>query len=129
MSDWATDFDHTDDAWAENPFPIWDELRETCPVARSDRYHGVWLPTRHADIAEIAYDTERFTSRQVIVSEYRAPFEMAPQGTAPPITSDPPYHQGARRALLPAFSPQAVAKLEPIDPRLLRGAGRRPARQ
>ena len=113
VTDWATDFDHTDDAWVADPFPIWDELRETCPVAHSERYHGVWLPTRHDHIAEIAHDTERFTSRQVIVSEYRAPLDMAPQGTAPPITSDPPYHQGARRMLLPAFSPQAVAKLEP----------------
>ena len=31
VTDWATDFDHTDDAWAADPFPIWDELRETLP--------------------------------------------------------------------------------------------------
>ena len=33
-------------------------------------------------------------------------------GIAPPISSDPPFHSAARRVLLPAFSPQAVAKLE-----------------
>jgi cytochrome P450 len=38
---------------------------------------------------------------------------LAPEGIAPPISSDPPFHQGARRLLLPAFSPQAVDKLEP----------------
>ena len=27
VTDWATDFDHTDEAWAADPFPIWDELR------------------------------------------------------------------------------------------------------
>jgi cytochrome P450 len=113
VSDWATDFDHTDEAWAADPFPIWDELRQTCPVAHTERYGGVWLPTRHEDVSAIAYDTERFTSRGVVVSEFRPPLEMAPQGTAPPISSDPPFHHGARRVLLPAFAPRAIDKLEP----------------
>lgn len=113
VSDWATDFDHTDDRWAADPFPIWDELRSTCPVAHSDRYGGIWLPTRHEDVAAVAYDTDRFTSRSIVVSEFRPPLELAPAGIAPPISSDPPYHHDARRMLLPAFSPQAVEKLEP----------------
>jgi cytochrome P450 len=111
VDDWAHDFDHTDEAWAANPFPIWDELREKCPVAHSDRYGGVWLPTRHDDVAAIAYDTDRFTSRSIIVTEYRPP-DFAPRGIAPPISSDPPFHHGARRLLLPAFAPQAIDKLE-----------------
>jgi cytochrome P450 len=114
VTDWATDFDHTDPAWAADPFPIWDELRSGgCPVAHSDRYGGVWLPTKHADVAAVAYDTEHFTSRSIIVSENRPPHELAPAGIAPPISSDPPYHMDARRMLLPIFSPQAVDKLEP----------------
>jgi cytochrome P450 len=111
--DWATDFDHTDDAWAADPYPIWDELREKCPMAHSDRYGGVWLPTRHEDISAIAYDTDRFSSRSIIVNPHRAPLALAPAGIAPPISSDPPYHHDARRVLLPIFSPQEVAKLEP----------------
>jgi cytochrome P450 len=113
VTDWATDLDHTDDAWAADPFPIWDELRRVCPVAHSDRYGGVWLPTRHDDVAAVAYDTENFTSRSILVSEFRPPRMLAPQGVAPPISSDPPFHQGARRLLLPAFAPQAIDKLEP----------------
>ncbi|HEV3226396.1 MAG TPA: cytochrome P450 [Acidimicrobiales bacterium] len=113
VDDWATDFDHTDDEWAADPFPIWDELREKCPVAHSSRYGGVWLPTRHDDVAAIAYDTENFTSRSVVVTEFRPPHELAPRGIAPPISSDPPFHHGARRLLLPAFAPQAIDKLEP----------------
>jgi cytochrome P450 len=113
VTDWATDFDHTDEVWAADPFPIWDDLRERCPVAHTERYGGVWLPTRHDDVAEIAYDTERFTSRSVLVSKFRPPLDLAPEGIAPPISSDPPFHKGARRVLLPAFAPQAVAKLEP----------------
>jgi cytochrome P450 len=112
VDDWATDFDHTDDVWAADPFPIWDELRRTCPVAHSERYAGVWLPTRHDDISAIAYDTENFTSRSIIVTDYRPP-DLSPQGIAPPISSDPPFHHGARRLLLPAFAPKAIDRLEP----------------
>ena len=113
VTDWATDFDHTDDAWAADPFPIWDELRRACPVAHSDRYGGVWLPTGYDDVAAVAYDTDNFTSRSIVVSEFRPPSMMAPEGVAPPISSDPPFHKGARRLLLPAFAPQAIDRLEP----------------
>jgi hypothetical protein len=120
--DWATDFDHTDSEWVSDPYPIWDELRRTCPVAHSDRYGGTWLPVRHEDIAAVAYDTEHFTSRSVVVSEVRpGPDDPpAPMGLAPPITSDPPFHALARRLLLPAFSPKAIANLEPLTRALCR---------
>jgi cytochrome P450 len=120
VTDWATDFDHTDAEWARDPFPIWDELRATCPVAHSDRYGGVWLPTRHDDVAAVAYDTDHFTSQSPIVTEGR-PMIPPPQGIAPPISSDPPFHHEARRLLLPAFSPRAVDALEPYTRALCEG--------
>jgi len=113
VHDWTTDFDHTDDVWAADPYPIWDELRRDCPWAHTPRYGGAWLPTRYDDISAVAYDSERFTSRSVVVSEFRPPLELAPEGIAPPISSDPPFHMDARRMLLPIFSPQAIDKLEP----------------
>ena len=114
VTDWTNDFDHTDAQWVADPFPIWDELRATCPVAHTDRYGGAWLPVRHADVSAVAYDTEHFTSRSVVMSELRpGPDELpAPIGIAPPITSDPPFHALARRMLLPAFAPKAIAALE-----------------
>jgi cytochrome P450 len=116
VSDWATDFDHTDPEWVADPFPIWDELRARCPVAHSERYGGTWLPVRHDDVAAVAYDTEHFTSRSVVVSEVRpGPDDLpAPIGLAPPITSDPPFHALARRLLLPAFAPKPIEALEPF---------------
>jgi cytochrome P450 len=116
VADWATDFDHTDPQWVADPYPIWDGLRARCPVAHSDRYGGTWLPVRHEDVAAVAYDTEHFTSRSVVVSELRpGPDDLpAPIGLAPPITSDPPFHAMARRLLLPAFSPKRIAALEPF---------------
>lgn len=113
VADYATDFDHHGEAWVADPFPIMDDLRERCPVAHTDRYGGGWLPTRHEDVAAVAYDTERFSSRAIIMGNNRPPHEMAPVGGSPPISSDPPFHHGARRLLLPAFAPQVIAKLEP----------------
>jgi cytochrome P450 len=115
VTDWSTDFDHTDPQWVTDPYPIWDELRATCPVAHTDRYGGAWLPVTHEGVAAVAYDTEHFTSRSVIVSELRPGDDElpAPIGIAPPITSDPPFHALARRLLLPAFGPKRVAALEP----------------
>jgi cytochrome P450 len=122
VTDWATDFDHTDPGWVADPFPIWDDLRRRCPVAHSDRYGGTWLPVRHEDVAAVAYDTEHFTSRSVVVSELRpGPDDLpAPIGIAPPITSDPPFHALARRLLLPAFAPKRVEALEPFTRQLCR---------
>ncbi len=57
-----------------------------------------------------------------MVSEIRpGPDDLpAPIGLAPPITSDPPFHAVARRMLLPAFSPKAIAALEPLTRDLCR---------
>lgn len=122
VEDFATDFDHTDPTWVADPYVIWEDLRNRCPVAHTDRYGGAWLPVRHAEVAAVAYDTEHFTSRSVVMSEVRpGPHDLpAPIGLAPPITSDPPFHALARRMLLPAFSPKAVAAYEPYSRRLCR---------
>ena len=68
VTDWASDFDHADPAYNRHAHQIWDDLRSRCPVAHSDRYGGVWLPVTHELVREIAYDTEHFTSRSVVVS-------------------------------------------------------------
>ena len=122
VEDFANDFDHTDPAWVADPYPIWDDLRQRCPVAHSDRYGGTWLPVTHDLVSEVAYDHEHFTSRSVVVSEQRpGPDDLpAPIGLSPPITSDPPFHSIVRRMLLPAFTPTPTAALEPFTRELCR---------
>jgi cytochrome P450 len=122
VTDFASDFDHTDPQWVNDPYPIWDDLRGRCPVAHTDRYGGAWLPVRHEDVAAVAYDTDHFTSRVVVMSNIR-PTENdlpAPIGIAPPITSDPPFHALARRLLLPAFGPKKIAEYEGFTRELCR---------
>jgi cytochrome P450 len=118
VSDWATDFSHLDPGWTADPYPIQDDLRQRCPIAHTERFGGAWLPTRYEDIAAIAYDTERFSSRAIILSNFRPPRDLAPVGGSPPITSDPPFHHEARKLLLPAFTKTAVSKQEPATTEL-----------
>jgi cytochrome P450 len=113
VTDWASDFSHVEPEWAADPYPIQDDLRERCPIARTERFGGAWLPTRYEDVAAIAYDTERFSSRSIILSNFRPPRELAPIGGSPPISSDPPFHRDARKLLLPAFTKSKIAKWEP----------------
>jgi cytochrome P450 len=116
VQDFATEWDHADPQWVADPYPIWEDLRERCPVAHTDRYGGGWFPATHAGVSAIAKDTENFTSRTVIIGNGR-PTELdlpAPIGVAPPITSDPPFHSIARRLLLPAFAPGPINALEPV---------------
>jgi hypothetical protein len=113
VSDWATDFSHLEPEWAADPYVIQDDLRQRCPIAHTDRFGGGWLPTRYDDVTAIAYDTERFSSRAIIMGNFRPPRDLAPVGGSPPISSDPPFHQHARKLLLPAFTKTAVSRQEP----------------
>lgn len=77
VADWASDFDHLDPNWVEDPFPIWNELRGKCPIAQTDRFSGVYFPSRYDDIRAIAYGTEHFSSRRIIIREERPPRHAA----------------------------------------------------
>lgn len=111
VTDWATDFDHADPDYNRHAPRIWSELRSKCPVAHTKRYGGMWVPLTHELVRAVAYDTDHFTSRSVVVSTI-PPTGVAPVGSAPPITSDPPFHRDAKRILLPAFSPRRIEAME-----------------
>lgn len=107
--DWTTDFDLFDPRFIADPYPVYRDLRERCPVAHTERGKSTFMPTTYEDVAQVAHDTEHFSSRDVgVVSAADGSFLVAP-----PITSDPPFHTDARRLLLPAFSPKAVEQLRP----------------
>ena len=62
------------------------------------------MPTRYADIAAVAHDTDRFSSRDVGVVGGGEEIEGMPDIGLPPIDADPPQHTWARRLILPWFS-------------------------
>jgi cytochrome P450 len=114
--DWATDYDIFDPGYVRDPYPVWDELREKCPVAHTEHWGSSWMPTRYDDLFAIAQDFENFSSREILVAPVQPPpdAEASPfYGVrAPPISSDPPEHTWARKLLLPHFSIKAVSVYE-----------------
>jgi len=116
VTDWTTDFDLFDPRYVEDPASVWVELRDRCPVARTERRGTTFMPVDYGDLRAIAQDTEHFSSRDVgVVTARRGAGETPPKLlTAPPITSDPPMHTWTRRLLLTRFGPQAIDTMTPI---------------
>jgi hypothetical protein len=115
VDQWVQHYDHLDGDFAKFPYAVWAAMREQCPIAFSDHYKGFWVPTRYEDIDRIAHDPATFSSAKVAIPQNL----FGDDGTeiefsAPPITSDPPFHTGFRRMLLPAFSPKQIDAWEPI---------------
>jgi cytochrome P450 len=123
VADWTTDYDIFDSRYVGNPFPIWDEMREQCPIAHSDRWGGSWNPTRYDDVTAIARDIEHFVSGKGIsvvppvVTEGAAP--ILAHGV-PPISADPPLHTWTRRLILPMMAPRRVEEYEGMTRALCR---------
>jgi cytochrome P450 len=105
------DFDHWDFDLAQNPFPIYQTLREQCPVAHSDRHGGYFVLSRYVDIDAVARNHEVFSSHSISVPPIGA---NAAENTSPPLDLDPPKHTRFRQALLPYFSPGRTRKLEAV---------------
>jgi hypothetical protein len=128
VQDWATDFDVLDPRYVSDPFSIWDDLRQSCPIAHTDRRKSSWLPTRYDDITDIAHDIAHFSSLKVAVipgDEDEDPNENFDgpnlEYGLPPISADPPLHTWTRRLLLPWFSHKRVDSYVPLTRELCRG--------
>ena len=107
VTNWTKDWDWLDDQWGANAIDIWNDIRKECPVATTERYGRAFMPVTMEGVAQVAHDTEHFSSIFVNVGR-----PDAPRRPAPPITSDPPDHHGHRRLLLPAFSPKNINQME-----------------
>jgi cytochrome P450 len=102
-----TGFDHYTSLCLDvDPVPLLRELREHCPVGRTDTRGGSWVLTRYQDVWQAARDTASFSSAAGVANPSHG---MPP---LPPIEWDPPEHALFRGPLIPRFSPSAVAKHE-----------------
>jgi cytochrome P450 len=116
VTDWSTDYDIFSPEYINDPFPVWDGLRDTCPVAHTDRWGGSWMPTTYEDVSAIARDIVNFPSGNGISVVPPPPEQEGGQQLLayglPPIGSDPPLHTWTRRLVLPTMSPARVAEYE-----------------
>ena len=123
VADWETDFDVLSRTYVDDPFSIWDDLRQTCPVAHTDRRGSTWLPTRYQDVVDLAHDIEHFSSLDITVIPFTGeePEEPVLPYGVPPISADPPLHTFTRRLLLPWFSHRKVESYEAMTRELCAG--------
>ena len=117
VDDWDTDYDIFDPGYVRDPAPVWDVLRQRCPIAHTERWGGSFLPTRYADVQALAKMVPELSSSDPLVTspppevieDLLADPTFEKYGTnAAPISEDPPIHGWTRRLLLPHFAPKAV---------------------
>jgi cytochrome P450 len=97
-----------------DPYPLYADIRRR-PLTRSAL--GVWMTADHAAAGSILRD-RRFSSSPVHQPGYRPPAYPAgdPRAELPAadlLTMDPPDHTRIRRLVSGAFTPKAIAGLEP----------------
>ena len=111
VHDWAEDFELFDDAFVEDPYPVWRELREQgCPFARTERRQVSYMPTTFVGVRQVAGDVENWSSFSVSVVPTPATYDDEGNRLRSVITTDPPDHAPERRLMLPFFSPKSVER-------------------
>lgn len=120
------EFDHHTAEFAADPWKIYRQFREHCPVAHSDAYEdGFWVLSRYSDVRRCTLDTDVFSSSG---GDLLIPSENP--GRLLPVQSDPPLATAYRKVITPLFTVSAVREMEPdivryvdetIDGFILRG--------
>jgi cytochrome P450 len=107
--------------YAEKGYPheLWTELRRTAPLAyfEPEGYRGFWAVTKHADIAEISKQPEKFLSAPRLTIARRELEDMGRNGNRAQtprtlVNMDPPEHRDYRKLASPWFTPRNLRLLE-----------------
>src|SRR4051812_16252760 len=125
------DFIPFDPAIAADPYPMYEELRETDPLHHIE-FANIWAVSRYDDIVNVARNHELFSSAQMgpmDPSQWEGserppgmpdmPMGGGMMGAADMagvrflLNSDPPDHTKLRRMVTKPFTPSGIAALEP----------------
>ncbi|SER51028.1 Cytochrome P450 [Lentzea xinjiangensis] len=107
LKDRVRSFDHHDQSVVPTIHTLLAELRQGCPVARSEAYDGFYVVSRQDDIVTVAKDGETFSA----AVQGLGAVAMVPDAEttrAPLFESDPPVHTGWRNVLQGFFARPAV---------------------
>lgn len=93
----------------EDPYPIYQQLRDQAPLYRNDEL-GFWALSRYDDVLAAFKDPQRFSNAQGVS------LERSTGGDASAVASflamDPPRHDHMRALVSKGFTPRRVADLE-----------------
>lgn len=106
------------DEFYVDPFPVYHALRQWDPVHRCP--DGSYFLTRYDDVVAVYQDHHRFSSDKRV--EFAPKFGDGPlyeHHTTSVVFRDPPDHTRIRKLFAPAFTPRALAALEPRVVRLV----------
>ena len=121
VEDWAEDFEIFDPEFVKDPYPVYEELRESgCPFAKTERRQTTFMPTTFDAVRQVAGDTENWSSFSVSVTPTPITYDENGDRLRSIITSDAPDHTPERRLMLPFFSPKSVEKYRPHTQELCR---------
>lgn len=104
----VVDFDHHDPNISVDPYPVYAELRNRCPVAWSTRHEGFWVISDYESVYAAARDDDTFRSGPSVAIPL-----MPLARPLIPIETDSPETQKWRRMLADEFSLAAVTRMEP----------------
>ncbi len=117
-----------DAAFANNPYPTYQMLRDTAPLCRQP--DGSVFLSRYDDVRGVITDALRFSSdKRVDFLPKFGPSPLYEHHTNSLVFNDPPAHTRVRRLLQPFFSAQAMRRMEAgvasnVDDLLARAAER-----
>ncbi len=106
------------EAFNENPYPVYHQMRNEAPVYWSDAW-GCWMLTRYQDIIWTLQDYQTFTSLGRLTASMDLPEPLwekveplvrhYSQGL---INVDPPDHTRMRKLVHMAFTPRTIRKMQ-----------------
>lgn len=115
MSTVVENFDHMSEDFAKDRNGAFRELRQSCPVAHSDKHGGHWLLTRYQDVSAALRNDDAFSSaRPEGTDGVAVHIPSMPAPLMVPIELDPPESLAYRKALHPFVSPAAVESRRPM---------------
>jgi cytochrome P450 len=117
MTSTDTSFDHHSADYARNWRAIYADLRDHCPVARTEAHNGFYVLSRYADVERVVKDDATFSSRHDLEdpgSPYRGITIPEPPVRSVPIELDPPEMAPYRDIFNPWFTPRSATRWKPF---------------
>lgn len=109
----AVEFDPFSEVYFTDPYDTYRRLRDEAPVYHNPVY-GFWALSRYADVAASIKDSEAFSSAHGVTLDMVLNPDRRPPSGPMIIMMDPPEHTRMRRLVSKAFTPRAIADLEPM---------------
>lgn len=95
----------------ENPYPVYQRLRDLGPVVWLSR-HNVWCVTRYDGVKRVLGDYQTFTTSKGVAMDPAVNEATSGPGRANSLTSDPPLHDEIRRITGAPLTPRALPQIK-----------------